>query len=88
MLTTPLDGDAQPSWSTMRAAVRDRLGDADTATMRDLEVMATLCPDVVVLVSIHKSAPDLAHPLPTSSVDFPCSLSTVYRPHTATASRA
>ncbi len=54
VLTTPAIRVAQPSWSTMRAAVRDRLGSADTATLRDLELLAALCPDVVVLVNIHK----------------------------------
>ncbi len=57
--------------------MRDRLGDADTASMRDLELMATLCPDVVVLVSIHKSAPSYAHPCPyrrRTSLAYPARL--------------
>ncbi len=37
----------------MRSAVRAR-EDGKDATLHDLETMSALCPDVVVLVSIHK----------------------------------
>ncbi len=39
----------------MRSAVRAR-EDGKDATLHDLETMSALCPDVVVLVSIHKCA--------------------------------
>ena len=46
----------------MRSAVRAR-EDGKDATLHDLETMSALCPDVVVLVSIHKCACRRSHGL-------------------------
>lgn len=43
----------QPTWRTMRASVQQLPGGED-ATLQDLELLAALCPDVVMLIQTQK----------------------------------